>query len=63
MIYVDSSNVINSYGWENDNLYIDFVHGKSRTFKNVPESVFREMTRADSVGSYFYANIYKKYDE
>lgn len=58
---VVSSN-IESYCYENGNLYIKFIKGGIYKYENVPDSVVSEFVNAESKGSYFSKNIKKSYN-
>ena len=60
MIPVYSSN-INSVGYENNTLYIQFNNGSVYAYYNVPESVYRGLMNASSHGKYHAAYIKNSY--
>ncbi|MEM7735375.1 MAG: KTSC domain-containing protein [Deinococcota bacterium] len=55
-IPVDSSNIA-SVGYEANTLEITFNSGGTYQYKNVPESVFRELLDAPSKGKFFHQHI------
>ena len=60
MIPVASSN-LSSVGYENGILYISFHSGATYWYKDVPESVYRNLMNAPSKGKYFAAHIKTAY--
>ena len=63
MTDVDSS-VIKSVGFEpvHRDLFIEFKNGKQYIYHEVPEEEFEALIEAESVGSYFNAEIADEYD-
>jgi hypothetical protein len=55
---VNSSN-IRSIGWEDGELEVEFNNGRTYVYEKVPEATFRALIAAESVGSYFDANVRK----
>lgn len=53
---VTSSN-LNSIGWQDGTLYVNFSKGGNYKYNNVPESVFNEFKNSSSVGTYFHSHI------
>lgn len=62
MLPVISSN-LDSVGYDamSKTLYVRFHSGKSYSYSNVPESVYRGLMEASSKGRYFAANIRDSY--
>lgn len=56
MTPVSSSN-ISSIGYENGTLYVEFHHGGTYAYSNVPESVYRGLMTASSHGKYLAAHV------
>ena len=61
MLPVKSSQ-INSVGWQSDTLFIEFTKGTIYSYKNVPESFFEALKKAESVGKYFASEIKGKFE-
>lgn len=72
MVKVESSN-IEMIGWEEgqavsfgmkpkDVLRITFKNGRTYDYYNFPEELYLDFLNAKSIGSFFHANINKKYD-
>lgn len=59
---VESSN-IQKVGYDSDKLelYVTFHSGKTYIYKRVKIEVYKAMIAAESVGSYFIANVKTKY--
>lgn len=60
-IKVESS-CIDSIGWEDGELYVDFKSGHSYKYLNVVRQTFLEMIGSKSRGQYFRKNILNKYN-
>lgn len=56
-----NSSVINSASYDNGNLTVNFKKGNTTTFLNVPESEYKNLTEAASVGGYFNSHIKPNY--
>lgn len=56
MIPVDSSN-LESIGYEDETLQIQFLNGTTYQYFDVPAQVFDELKAADSVGKYLAAHV------
>lgn len=52
-----NSSHLTSCAWENGTLEIEFSSGKRYTYKNVPETVYRELMAAPSAGRYFHYHV------
>jgi hypothetical protein len=55
------SRAIAAVGYDGRTLSIEFTSGRVYDHPNVPPSVYRELMRASSKGSYYNANIRGKY--
>ena len=53
---VISSN-ISSVGWDNGVMEVTFTNGSTYQAENVPETEFKNLIAAKSVGKYFNANL------
>lgn len=60
MIEVDSGN-ISAVGYDAGTLYVRFNRGRTYTYSDVPEILFRKLLNAHSIGEYFAENIKGKY--
>lgn len=56
MTPVSSSN-ISSIGYKDETLYVEFHHGGTYEYSNVPESVYRGLMTASSHGKYLAAHV------
>ena len=56
MIAVSSSN-IESIGYEDETLQVQFLNGSIYQYFDVPEHIFSGLCDADSVGIYLAANV------
>ena len=50
-----------SYDPDTRELDVEFVHGKTYTHTNVPQSVFDELTQSSSPGNFYAHNIKGQY--
>ena len=63
MTPVDSSNLLQvGYDAGSQDLYIEFVEGRTYVYSAVPETTYQELMDADSKGSYFNREIKPNYD-
>lgn len=62
MISVDSSN-LESVGYVNGTLHIQFHSGGLYEYTNVPASLYQGLMSAPSKGRYFHANIRGRYGD
>jgi hypothetical protein len=60
MISVSSSN-LSAVGYEHQALYISFHAGGTYLYSGVPESIYRGLMSAGSIGSFFAAHIKNTY--
>jgi len=60
MTPVVSSN-IKAIGYEEGTLRIEFLHGVSYDYRNVPEQVAKDFFEVESKGSFFHRKIRDKY--
>jgi hypothetical protein len=62
MIPLSSSNLAGyDYNPETRSLTISFLHGRSYTFRDVPEDVAHGLATAESAGKYFNSEIKNTY--
>lgn len=40
---------------------VTFTHGESYDYYGVPEKIYREFVKAESIGKYFHEHVNKKY--
>ena len=57
---VKSSN-IDSVGYENENLYIQYQSGAIYKYKNVPKVIYESLMDSDSKGRFMNSEIKNKY--
>ena len=57
---VKSSN-IESVGYENENLYIQYQSGTIYKYKNVPKVIYESLIDSDSKGRFMNSEIKNKY--
>lgn len=57
---VKSSN-IESVGYENENLYIQYQSGAIYKYKNVPKVIYESLIDSDSKGRFMNSKIKNKY--
>ena len=58
MHFVKSSNISDlGYDYSSKNLYVRFKNGTMYLYENVPESVYKSLDSAPSIGGYFSAKI------
>lgn len=57
---VKSSN-IESVGYENENLYIQYQSGTIYKYKNVPKVIYESLMDSDSKGRFMNSEIKNKY--
>ena len=57
---VKSSN-IDSVGYENENLYIQYQSGVIYKYKNVPKVIYESLIDSDSKGRFMNSEIKNKY--
>lgn len=57
---VKSSN-IESVGYENENLYIQYQSGAIYKYKNVPKVIYESLIDSDSKGRFMNSEIKNKY--
>lgn len=57
---VDSKNIA-SVGWEDGKLEVEFRHGGVYVYEGVPESDYKDLISAPSVGSHFHRRIKPHY--
>lgn len=57
---VKSSN-IDSVGYENENLYIQYQSGAIYKYKNVPKVIYESLIDSDSKGRFMNSEIKNKY--
>jgi hypothetical protein len=55
--FVVNSSTINSVGFENGILEVEFVSGSVYRYFDVPQEVFESLVNAPSVGEFFNENI------
>lgn len=60
MIPVSSSN-ISAIGYEHQTLFVSFNTGGTYAYSSVPESVYRGLMSAGSIGNYFATHIKNVY--
>jgi len=58
---VKSSN-IDSVGYENENLYIQYQSGAIYKYKNVPKVIYESLMDSDSKGRYMNSSIKTKFE-
>jgi hypothetical protein len=58
---VTGSTQVASVGWEDETLEVEFVSGHLYQYHEVPESEYRAMLGADSVGKHLHAIIKGRY--
>ena len=58
---VKSSN-IDSVGYENENLYIQYQSGAIYKYKNVPKIIYESLMDSDSKGRYMNSSIKTKFE-
>lgn len=58
---VKSSN-IDSVGYENENLYIQYQSGTIYKYKNVPKVIYESLMDSDSKGRYMNSSIKTKFE-
>lgn len=56
-----TSSIIAGYSYDKGNLFLKFKNGDFYKYESVPENVYVEFYSAESMGSYFHANIKNKY--
>lgn len=63
MVPVDSSNLV-AIGYDGDNqeLYVEYLGGRTYVYSQVPDVTHRELMDADSKGSYMNREIKPNYD-
>jgi hypothetical protein len=57
------SNMIESIGYENEILEIEYRSGAIYQYSSVPKEIFEGIMSSDSKGKYFHQNIFRKYPE
>ena len=62
MLKVVSSNV-KAVGWEDEILEVEFIKGGRYRYTGVPESIYKLLLNADSVGKAFHRYIRPKQTE
>lgn len=62
LIKVKSTN-IDRIGYDKDNktLYVLFKGQATYTYQDVPEDIYNEFLKAESIGKFFHTNINKKF--
>lgn len=57
MIPIPGSKNIEAVGYEGGVLHVQFKGGRTYAYAGVPQETYDALTRADSVGSYFFSNV------